>query len=73
MDVYFVCWGPFPGLWATGDTGEFSFTLQPPKRFQNDLNPTGVYALLVKDKMRKGTDGDNPELPGESLCGRRLS
>lgn len=51
---------------ATEDTGEFSFTLQPPNWFQNDLNPTGTFALLDKDRMHKDTVGDNLAL--ESLC-----
>lgn len=53
---------------ATEDTDEFSFTLQPPNWFQNYLNPTGMFALLVKDTMHKDTVGDNLVLPRESLC-----
>lgn len=56
--------GP-PG--ATEDTGEFTFTWQPPKWFQNDLNPTGMFALLVKVRMHKDTVGDNLAWPRESV------
>lgn len=57
---------------ATEDTGEFSFTLQPPNWFQNDLNPTGTFALLDKDRMHKDTVGDNLALPTESVCVKKV-